>query len=181
MAQSFTLGEERRLVSSVTTRHSTNKGCPRSPRRDTTERNKAELSPWTLSGAASALAGRPRTARRKAIRNAGAKALRMGQRDESTSCQAAGATVALAPLSAWTRLVLQTNKEAHASKYSPHGRTTPSGMLSHPPGWRSGASGGCAALTDHIKGKIAESPFGRIHRLDQSLGGYCRVPQLGTP
>ena len=45
----------------------------------------------------------------------------------------------------------QTNKEARASKYSPHGRTTPTGVLSHPPGWRSGASGGCAASFDHIK------------------------------
>ena len=90
----------------MTTQHSTSKGCPRSPRRDTTERNKVELSSWTLSGAVSALAGRPRTARRKANRNAGAKALRTGQRDESTSCQAAGATVALAPLSARTRLIL---------------------------------------------------------------------------
>ena len=57
----------------------------------------------------------------------------------------------------------QTNKEARASKYSPRGRTTPTGVLSHPPGWRSGASGRCAALTDHVKGEIAESPFGRIH------------------
>ena len=98
----------------MTTRRSTSKGCPRSPRRDTTERNKAELSPWTLSGAASALAGCPRTARRKAVRNAGAKALRTGQLDKSTSCQAAGATVALAPLSAQTRLVHQTNKQRGA-------------------------------------------------------------------
>jgi hypothetical protein len=105
----------------VTTRRSTSKGCPRSLRRDTTERNKAELSPWTLSGAASALADCPRMARPKATRNAGAKALCAGQRDRSTSCQAAGATVALAPLSTRTRLVLQTNKEAHASKYSPMG------------------------------------------------------------
>src|SRR4029079_10992975 len=57
----------------------------------------------------------------------------------------------------------QTNKEARASKYSPHGRTTPTGVLSHPPGWRSGASGGCAALTDHVKGENTEAPFGRIH------------------
>ena len=98
----------------MTTRHSTSKGCPQSPRRDTTERNKAELSPWTLSGAASALAGCPRTARRKATRNAGAKALRTGQLDESTSCQAAGAAVALAPLSARTRLFLETNKQRGA-------------------------------------------------------------------
>ena len=95
----------------MTTRHSTSKGCPQSPRRDMTERNKAELGPWTLSGAASALASCPRTARRKATRNDGAKALCVGQRDESTSCQAAGATIALAPLSARTRLVLQTNKQ----------------------------------------------------------------------
>ena len=57
----------------------------------------------------------------------------------------------------------QTNKEARASKYSPRARTTPTDVLSHPPDWRSGASGGCVALTDHVKGEIAESPFGRIH------------------
>ena len=148
----------------MTTRHSTSKGCPRSPRRDTAERNKAELNPWTLSGAASALAGCPRMPRRKATRNAGAKALRAGQRDGSTSYQAAGATVALAPSARGHVLSFkQTNKEARASKYSPRRRTTPTGVLSHPPGRRSGASGGCAALTDHVKGEIAESPFGRIH------------------
>jgi len=38
----------------------------------------------------------------------------------------------------------QTNKEARASKYTPRGRTTLTGVLSHPPGWRSGASDGCA-------------------------------------
>ena len=58
----------------------------------------------------------------------------------------------------------QTNKEARASKYTPHGRTTLTGVLSHPPGWRSGASDGCAALTDHVKREkslnhpLAESP-----------------------
>ena len=119
----------------MTTRRSTSKGCPRSPRRDTTEQNKAELSPWTLSGAASALAGCPRKARRKATRNAGAKALRTGQLDESTSCQAAGATVALDPsVRGHVKSLKQTNKEARASKYSPRGRTTPTGVLSHPPG-----------------------------------------------
>ena len=95
----------------MTKRRSTSKGCPRSPHRDTTERNKAELSPWMLSGAASALAGCPRTVRRKVVRNAEAKALRTGQLDKSTSCHAAGVTVALAPLSARTRLVLPTNKQ----------------------------------------------------------------------
>jgi len=67
-----------------------------------------------LNGAASALAGCPRTARRKATRNAGAKALRTGQHNGGTSCQAAGTTVALAPLSARTRLVLYTNKRRGA-------------------------------------------------------------------
>ena len=98
----------------VTARRSMSKGCPRLPRRDTTERNKAELSPWTLSGAASALAGCPRTARHRATRNAGAKALRAGQCDESASCRAAGAVVTLAPLSARTRLVLETNEQRGA-------------------------------------------------------------------
>ena len=170
-------------MSPVTTRHSTGKGCPRSPRRDATEQNKAELSPWTLSGAASALAGCPRTARRKAVRNAGAKDLRTGQLDKSTSCHAAGATVALAPLSARTRLVLQTNKQRGARLEVHHGRTIPTGVLSHPPGPRSGAPSRCTPLTKHVEREreTAETPFGRIHQLDQSLGGYCRVPQLGTP
>ena len=57
----------------------------------------------------------------------------------------------------------QKNKEARASKYSPHGRTTPTDVLSHPPGWCSGASGGCVALTDHVKREIPELPFGRTH------------------
>ena len=147
----------------MTKRRSTSKGCPRSLRRDTTERNKAELSPRMLSGAASALAGCPRTARRKATRNAGAKALRTGQHDGSTSCQAAGATVALAPLSTRTRFVLQTNKQKGASLEHPaRRRTTPSDELSHPPGRRPGAPGGGTAVSDHIKGAIAEIPFGRI-------------------
>jgi len=112
-----------------------------------TERNKAELSPWTLSGAASALAGCPRTARRKATRNAGAKALRMRHLDESTSCQAAGATIALAPpqYADTSCPSNKQNKEARASEYTPHGRTTLTGVLSHPPGWHSGASDGCTS------------------------------------
>ena len=147
----------------MTVRQSTNKGCARSPHRDTTERNKAELSPQMLSGAASALAGSPRTARRKATRNAGAKALRTGQHDGSTSCQAAGATVALAPLSAWTRFVLQTNKQKGTRLEHPaRRRTTPSDELSHPPGRRPGTPGGGTAVSDHIEGEIAEIPFGRI-------------------
>jgi len=94
----------------VTARHSTSKGCPRSPHRDTTERNKTKLSPWTLGGTASAQADRPRTARRKATWEGRANALSAGQCDESASCRAADAVVALAPLSARTRLVLETNK-----------------------------------------------------------------------
>jgi len=57
----------------------------------------------------------------------------------------------------------QINKEARASKYSPLGHTTPTGVLSHRLGWRLGASGGCATLTDHVRREITESPFGRIH------------------
>ena len=91
----------------VTTRHSTSKACPRSPRRDATERKKAKLSPWTLDGTASARADRPRTARRKATREGRAKALSVGQCDGSASYRAAGAVVTLAPpLSARTRLIL---------------------------------------------------------------------------
>ena len=95
----------------MTAQHFTSKGCPRLPHQDATERNKAKLSPWTLSGAASAQADRTRMARRKATREGGAKALSAGQRDESASCRAAGAIVALAPLSTWTRLVLETNQQ----------------------------------------------------------------------
>ena len=136
----------------MTTRHSTSKGCPGSPRRDATEQSKAKLSPWTLGGIASAQADRPRTARCKATREGRAKALSAGQCDESASCRAAGAVVTLAPpVRGHVLSFKQTNKEVRASKYSPHGRTTPTGILSHPPGRRSGASGGCAASTDHVK------------------------------
>ena len=147
------------------TRRSTSKGCPRSPRRDTTKQNKAELSPWTLSSAASALAGCPRTARRKATRNAGAKALRAGQHDGSTSCQAAGATITLAPLSARTRLVLQTNKQT--KRRAPRS-TPPTGVLPRPAYChirRAGVQAHLAGARHRLitsKGEIAESPFGRI-------------------
>ena len=128
-----------------------------------TERNKAKLSSWTLSGIASAQADRPRMKQRKATREARAKALSAGQRDKSASCRAAGAIVALAPSASGHVLSPeQTNKKVCASKLSPRGRTTPTDELSHPPGWRSGAPGGCTTLTDHIKGEIAELPFGRI-------------------
>ena len=101
-------------------------------------------------------------ARRKATREG--KALSAGQRDESASYRTAGAIVTPAPSARGHVLSFkQTNKEARASKHSPLGHTTPTGVLSHLLGWRPGASGGCAALTDHVKrGKIAESPFGRI-------------------
>jgi hypothetical protein len=56
----------------------------------------------------------------------------------------------------------QTNKEARASKYTPHGRTIPTGVLSHPPGPRSGAPSRCATLTKHVERETAELPFGRI-------------------
>ena len=61
-----------------------------------TPRDKAKLSPWTLSGAASALADCPRTARRKATRESGAETLSTGQRGKRTSYKATGAIVALA-------------------------------------------------------------------------------------
>ena len=108
------LSKEKGLGPPVTARHSTSKGCPRLPHRDATERNKAKLSPWTLSGAASAQADRPRTARRKATRESGAKVLSAGQRDGSASWRAAGAVVALAHLSTRTRLVPGTNKQKGA-------------------------------------------------------------------
>ena len=77
--------------------------------------------------------------------------------------RAAGAIVALAPSARGHVLSPeQTNKKARASKYSLRRRNTPTNELSHPPGWRSGAPGGCTTLTDHVKGEIAELPFGRI-------------------
>ena len=92
------------------------------------------------------------------------KTLSAGQRDESVSCGAAGALVALAPLSARGHVLSfkQTNKEARALKYTPHGRTIPTGVLSHLPGPRSGAPSRCTTLTKHVKREIAELPFGRI-------------------
>ena len=147
----------------MTMRHSTSKGCPRSPRRDATEQNKAKLSPWTLGGTASAQADRPRTARCKATREGRAKALSAGQRDESASCRAAGAIIALAPSAHGHALSLeQTNKKARASKYPPRRRTTPTDELSHPPGPRSGAPSRCTTSTDHVEGKIAGLLFGQI-------------------
>ena len=62
----------------MTTRHSTSKRYTRLPCRDATEQNKAKMSPWTLSRAASAQAGHPRTARHKATRETRAKALKRG-------------------------------------------------------------------------------------------------------
>ena len=158
------LGEERRLVSSVTTRHSTGKRYPRSPHRDATGRNKAELSPWTLSGAASAQADRPRTARRKATRNTGAKALGTGQCGESASCRAAGAVVTLAPpqrADMSCPLNKQTKRRAPRS-------TPPTGVLSRPACChtrRAGAQARLAGARHPVitsKVEIAESPFGRI-------------------
>ena len=154
--------KKRRLVSPVTARHSTGKRYPRSPCRDATERNKAKLSPWTLSSTASAQADRPQTARRKATREGRAQALRAGQHDGSASCRAAGAAVTLAPpqrADTSCPLNKQTKRRAPRST-APRARTTLTGVLSHPPGWHLGASGRCAALTDHVKGEIAESPFG---------------------
>ena len=55
-------------------------------------------------------------ARHKATREAGAKALSAGQRDESASCRAAGAIVTLAPLSARARLVPGTKKNKKGAR-----------------------------------------------------------------
>ena len=112
----------------MTARDSTSKGCPRSPHRDATERNKAKLSPWMLSGAASAQADRPRTARRKATREDRAQALRTGQHDGSASCRAAGAAVALAPPQrADTSCPLNKQTKRRAPRSTP-----PTGVLPRP-------------------------------------------------
>ena len=166
----------------MSARHSTSKGCPRSPHRDTTERNKAKLSPWTLGGAASAQADYPQTARHKATREGGAKALSAGQRDESASCRAAGAVVALAPLSARTRLVLEINKRrgtclevpSSQAHYSDRRVVTSAGpALRH--AWRMhgidrSRQGGNCRIT------LWPNPLTR-----PKPRGYCRVPRLGRP
>ena len=151
-------------MSPVTTRHSTGKRYPRSPRRDATGRNKAELSPWTLSGAASAQADRPRTARHKAAREARAYALKHGtarqkhQLPSSRRHRRPGP-----PQRADTSCPSnKTSKEARASTYTPHGCTIPTDVLIHLPGPRSGTPSGCTTLTRHVKGETAELPFGRI-------------------
>ena len=177
--------EKKRLVSPVTTRHSTGKRYPRSPRRDATERKKAELNPWTLSGAASAQADRPRTARHKTARGARAYAPKRGiarqkhQLPSSRRHRRPGP-----PQRADTSCPSNKQTKRRAPRGTPLTGVLsrlPTGVLSHPPGPRSGAPTKCMTLTEHVKREIAELPFGRIHQLDQSLGGYCRVPQLGTP
>src|SRR6185437_10963776 len=148
----------------MTTQHSTNKGCPRLPRRDATEQNKAKLSPWTLSGAASAQADRPRTTRRKATRESGAKALSAGQRDGSASCRAAGAVVTLAPPQ-HADMSCHQNKQTKRACTSKH---SPVGALPLPTSYhirRDGAQARQAGARHRPVtswGKIAESPFGRI-------------------
>ena len=154
-APSFKLDGKRRLVSPVTTRHSTSKRYPRLPRRDATERNKARLSPWTPSSAASAQAVRPQTTRHKATREARVKALKRGTARQKHQLPSSRRHRRPGPPSARGHVLSpeQTNKEACASKYSPRGRNTPTNELSHPPGWRSGAPGGCAASTGHVMGE----------------------------
>ena len=148
----------------VTTRHSTSKGCPRSPRRDATERNKAEQGPWTLSGTASAQADRPRTACHKAAREARAYALKHGTARQKHQLPSSRRHRRPGPPSARRHVLSfkQTNKEARASKYTPHGCTIPTDVLTHLPGPRSGTPSGCTTLTRHVKGETAELPFGRI-------------------
>ena len=92
-------------------------------------------------------------ASRKATRGSGAETLSTGQHGKRTNCKAAGAIVALAPLSTLTHLVPGTKqKGARASEYSLRRRTAPTDELSHPPGWHPGAPGGSAAPIDHVKG-----------------------------
>ena len=98
----------------MTTQHSTGKRCPRSPRRDATGRNKAELNPWTLSGATSAQADRSRTAPQS---NPGSQGLGPEARDNETKAPAAEQQAPSSPwppLSARTRLVPGTNKQRGA-------------------------------------------------------------------
>ena len=140
----------------MTTRHSTGKRCPRSPRRDATKRNKVELSPRTPSGAASAQADRPRMARHKTTREARAQALKRGTARQRHQLQSSRRPRRPAPpqhADTSCPSNKQTNKEARASKYSPCRRTTPTDELSHPLSWHPGAPDGCTAPTDHVKGE----------------------------
>ena len=104
---------------------------------------------------------------RRAVKQPGTLGPRPYVRDSTMGALAAKQRV---PPSPWPPLVrghvlsfTQTNEEARASKYSPYGRTIPTGVLSHLPGPRSGAPSRCTTLTKHVKGEIAETPFGRIH------------------
>ena len=148
----------------MTMRHSTSKRCPRLPHRDATERNKAKLSPWMLSSAASAQAGRPRTVRHKATREARVKALKRGttrqkhQLPSSRRHRRPGP-----PQRADTSCSLNKQTKRRAPRSTP-----PTGVLPRPAYChirRAGAQArlaGARHLTDHVKGEIAESPFGRI-------------------
>ena len=161
-AQSFKLVEEWRFAMPMTTRHSTSKGCPRSPRRDATEQSKAKLSPWTLGGTVSAQADRPRTARCKATREGRAQALSPGQRDENASCRVAGAIVALTPPQRTDTSCpsKQTKRRAprstHPWAYYPDRRVVASAEPTPGCAWR------VHSTERSRQGEIAEIPFGRI-------------------
>ena len=113
-APSFKPVEKRGIGSPVKARHSTSKGCPRSPRRHATEQNKAKLSPWTLGGIASAQADRPRTARCKANQGRQGQGPERGTVQRKRQLPSSRRRRHPAPLSARTRLVLETNKQRGA-------------------------------------------------------------------
>ena len=171
----------------MTTRHSTGKRCPRSPRRDVTERNKPKLSPWTLSSAASTQADRPRTAHHKATREAMVKTLSAGQRDESVSCQAAGTIVALAPPQ---RADTSCPSNKQTKRRAPRS-TPPAGVLPRPAYChirRAGAQARQAGARHRLitsKGKSPNHPL--VESIDSTKasgllsGTTIRVPLIGVP
>jgi len=102
-----------------------------------------------LSGAASAMADCPRTARRKATRGKQGRDPEHGTARQRHRLQSSRRHRGPGPLSTLTRLVPGTKQEvARTSEYSLRRRNTPTDELSHPLGRHPGAPGGCTAPTD---------------------------------
>jgi hypothetical protein len=134
----------------VTARHSTSKGCPRSPCRDMTRQSKAE----------------PLDAKRYSIGSGrppsnGVPQGNQGRWGQGPECgivrrklQLPGSRRRCHPgPPQCTNMSRPLNKQKGTRlEILPRGRTTSTDELSHPPGWRLGMSGGCATLTDHVKG-----------------------------
>ena len=81
------------------------------------------------------------------------------------------------PLNALMRLITETNKKGRAPQRIFSAGALPRRM-SHRIQWASAQTRPAEALRRLItsRSKIAKIPSGRVPRLDQRLGGYCRVP-----